>query len=104
MFKSTMKKPGKPIQFFFEGRTFTAMNGDSVAAALLRVGQTRFRHATNDDVRGPYCMMGVCFECLVEIDGRPNQQACQTMLHSGMRIRRQQAPNPDKNTKEQAGG
>ena len=104
MFKSTITKPGKPIEFFFEGETFTAMNGDSVAAALLRVGQTKFRHATNDDIRGPFCMMGVCFECLVEIDGRPNQQACQTILYSGMRIRRQQAPNLDKNLKERPGG
>jgi predicted molibdopterin-dependent oxidoreductase YjgC len=35
-------------------------------------------------------MMGVCFECLVEIDGRPNQQACMTRVREGMRVRRQQ--------------
>jgi len=39
--------------------------------------------------------MGVCFECLVEIDGRPNQQACQAMIRDGMQIRRQQAPDLD---------
>ncbi len=104
MFKSIIIKPGKPIKFFFEGEVFTAINGDSVAVALLRAGQTQFRQATNDDMRGPYCMMGVCFECLVEIDGKSNQQACQTMLCSGMRIRRQQAPNLDRDAKEQDGG
>ena len=39
--------------------------------------------------------MGVCFECLVEIDGRPNQQACQAIIRDGMQIRRQQAPDLD---------
>jgi NADH dehydrogenase/NADH:ubiquinone oxidoreductase subunit G len=34
-------------------------------------------------------MMGVCFECLVEIDGVPNQQACMTPVRSGMRIKLQ---------------
>jgi D-hydroxyproline dehydrogenase subunit gamma len=33
--------------------------------------------------------MGVCFECLVEVDGRPGRQACLTMVRDGMVIRRQ---------------
>jgi predicted molibdopterin-dependent oxidoreductase YjgC len=36
--------------------------------------------------RAPYCMMGACFDCLVEIDGIPNQQACQTLVREGMRV------------------
>ncbi|NKB63567.1 MAG: hypothetical protein GKR95_16110 [Gammaproteobacteria bacterium] len=36
--------------------------------------------------RGPYCMMGVCFECLVEIDGKRNQQACQIEVQPGMSV------------------
>lgn len=34
-------------------------------------------------------MMGVCFDCLAEIDGVPNRQACMIEAHTGMRIRRQ---------------
>jgi predicted molibdopterin-dependent oxidoreductase YjgC len=40
--------------------------------------------------RAPYCMMGVCFDCLMEIDGVPNRQACLVPVAEGMRIRRQQ--------------
>ena len=39
--------------------------------------------------RAPYCMMGVCFECLMEIDGAANQQACLVTVADGMRINRQ---------------
>jgi predicted molibdopterin-dependent oxidoreductase YjgC len=38
-------------------------------------------------------MMGICFECLVEIDGRPNQQACQIIVRDGMTIHRQSTPD-----------
>ena len=39
--------------------------------------------------RAPLCMMGVCFECLVEVDGQSNQQGCLIRVRDGMQIRRQ---------------
>ena len=95
MFRPVMAKTGKPVEFQFEDEIITAIDGDNVASALLKAGKIQFRTAKKRDMRGPYCMMGVCFECLVEIDGRPNQQACQAMIHDGMQIRRQQAPDLD---------
>ena len=63
----------------------------SVAAALLSAGVTHTRVTpVSGTPRAPYCMMGVCFECLVEIDGRPNRQACLTMVQPGMQVRTQQ--------------
>ena len=45
----------------------------SVAAALLGAGVTTVRcSVVGDQPRGPYCLMGICFECLVTIDGVPN--------------------------------
>jgi len=93
MFKSTMPENGKIVHLHFDGEAITAFDGDNLAAALLRAGKTQFRTAVKNDPRGPYCMMGVCFECLVEIDGRPNQQACQIIVRDGMTIHRQSAPN-----------
>ena len=95
MFRPVMTKTGKPVEFQFEDEIITAIDGNNVAAALLKAGKIQFRTAKKHDTRGPYCMMGVCFECLVEIDGRPNQQACQAMIRDGMQIRRQQAPDLD---------
>ena len=57
----------------------------NVAAALLLCGYRSCRNTpVSNTLRAPYCMMGVCFECLVEIDGLPNQQACLTMVYDGM--------------------
>ena len=69
-----------------------ASSDDTVAVALLRAGILQFRYATAQDPRGPFCMMGTCFDCLVEIDGKPNRQACQTIVRNGMVVRRQRAP------------
>jgi len=78
------------ISFSYEGLEIVARAGDSVAAALLAAGETRLRETpVSGAPRAPYCMMGVCFECLVEIDGVGNRQACLTPVAAGMRVRRQ---------------
>ncbi|MEO6985519.1 MAG: (2Fe-2S)-binding protein [Paralcaligenes sp.] len=64
--------------------------GDSVAAALFAGGIFACRDtAVNEVPRGPFCMMGICYDCLVTIDGKPNQQACMTSVQEGMKIERQ---------------
>ena len=79
------------VRFEYEGRAIVARPGDSVAAALLAAGETTLRiTAVSGASRAPYCMMGICFECLMEIDGEGNRQACLTPVAEGMRVRRQQ--------------
>lgn len=59
-----------------------------LAAALLAAGIKRFRNSpVSGSARAPYCMMGVCYECLVEIDDVPSQQACLIRPREGMHIR-----------------
>ena len=78
------------IAFDFEGRIFEACDGDSVAAALLANGVLAFRTTSISGApRGPWCLIGDCHECLVEIDGEPNRQACMVEARAGMRVRRQ---------------
>ncbi len=80
----------REIRFNYEGRDIAAWPGDSVAAALLAAGETSFRESPISGApRAPYCMMGVCFECVMEIDGVGNRQACLTPVAPGMRVRRQ---------------
>lgn len=72
----------------FDGEALEARAGDTVAAALLAAGQSTFRQtAVSGSDRGPFCMMGACFDCLVEIDGEPNRQACMTLVEDGMSVR-----------------
>lgn len=81
---------GKRVSLDFEGSRTEAVEGDSVAAALLAAGETVFRSTPASGApRGPFCLMGVCFECLVEIDGLANQQACMVEVRDGMQVRRQ---------------
>lgn len=64
--------------------------GETVAAALFLAGHKAGRTTpVSGAPRGPYCMMGVCFDCLVEIDGEGNRQACMVEARDGMVVKRQ---------------
>lgn len=74
-----------------DGKPFAARDGDTVAATLLAAGLVDCRTTpVSGSARGPFCMMGVCFDCLLVIDGRPNQQSCMIPVRDGMKIERQQ--------------
>ena len=89
MFKR-LRPIDKPVEIRFEDRLISAEEGDTVAAALLGAGVILFRElAAGNSKRGPYCMIGNCFECLVEIDGEANRQACQHRVRDGMQVRMQ---------------
>ena len=80
----------KPVKFRFENRDIIAQASDSVAAALLGADVIVFREQPDSGTqRGPFCMIGNCFDCLLEIDGEPNRQACQEKVREGMQVKRQ---------------
>lgn len=79
------------VRIVFEGQALLAQAGDTVAAALLAGNHWRFRTTpVSGAIRGPFCMMGICFDCLVEIDGVANRQACMVEVRDGMRVKCQQ--------------
>lgn len=77
--------------FHFEGQEITAQEGQSLAAALTQAGHRAFRETAKDAQRGIFCGMGVCQDCLVSVDGSPNQRACMTPVQDGMKVSRQVA-------------
>lgn len=78
------------IKVEIEGETVRVAAGETVAAAILASGIQSCRTTSlSGEPRAPFCMMGVCFECLMEIDGTPNRQTCQIPVKEGMQIRRQ---------------
>jgi hypothetical protein len=84
------RPPGGDLTIWFDDRPVPARDGDSVAAALLAAGITATRRTpVSGAPRGPFCMMGACFECLAVVEGRANVQTCMTPVRDGMRIRRQ---------------
>lgn len=75
------------LWFEFDGARVRAFDGQTVAQALVAANHGACRTTpVSDSPRAPYCLMGVCFDCLVTIDGRQNQQACLLAARSGMRV------------------
>ncbi|MEL0019782.1 MAG: (2Fe-2S)-binding protein [Rickettsiales bacterium] len=91
MFRRITESKTDTITLHFEGRRLQVPAGETVAAAILAAEPTYTRTtAVSGEKRAPYCMMGTCFECLMEIDGVGNRQACLTLVADGMQVRRQQ--------------
>jgi len=74
------------MKITINGQVHELEAGLSVAAALARAGVLAFRRSTSAEPRGPLCGMGVCQECRVRIDGRPERLACMTPLTDGMDV------------------
>lgn len=82
------------VYITFDNKQLEVPAGISVAAAVLghaHPGET-YRHAMDDSPRAPYCLMGVCFECLMEINGEPDVQSCLVTVQEGMTVNRQLHP------------
>lgn len=78
------------IEFTFDGEKIDAITGQSVAAALLAANQRTLRKTRfNNNERGVFCGIGVCFDCLVVIDGITSQRACLIEAKPGMKVQTQ---------------
>jgi D-hydroxyproline dehydrogenase subunit gamma len=79
-----------PVAITIDGKPVQARAGDTVAAALLAAGVDRCRTTpVTGAPRLPYCLMGVCFDCLVTIDGVGSRQACLVPVQEGMKVETQ---------------
>lgn len=74
------------VTFTFAGRPVQARAGDSLAMALWAAGERTLRHSSRDGApRGVLCNMGICYECLVVVDGA-TVRGCTTLVREGMRV------------------
>jgi predicted molibdopterin-dependent oxidoreductase YjgC len=90
MFRKLHDPGAATVMIYIDGCPVTAEAGESVAAVMLRqpMGWNRTT-SISQSPRAPYCMMGVCFECLVAIDGQGSVQGCLIPVRDGMRVARQ---------------
>ena len=92
MFRRLPDAKEMTVDVTIDGRAEQVRAGDTVAAALLSAGVLTNRVSdVSGAPRAPYCMMGVCFECLVTVDGVANRQGCLSPVRAGMRIETQRA-------------
>ena len=87
MFVRIAEGESERIRVLIDGAPFEGREGDNIATVLLLAGKIICRRTfVSGEPRGPYCMMGACFECLVSVDGIDGLQACMIPIRSGMRI------------------
>ncbi|MDH6486327.1 (2Fe-2S)-binding protein [Streptomyces sp. SAI-127] len=89
-------EPGPAFTVALDGREIEALPGQTVAAALWTAGVTSWRTTRGEGrPRGIFCGIGVCFDCLVTVNDRPNQRACLRPLQPGDAIRTQEGTGHD---------
>jgi len=95
MFKQLSGDQTETVNIILNGQPLQVLSGITVAAVALSQNQ-RFTRTTpiSGSKRAPFCMMGVCYECLMVIDGKANQRACATYVQDGMTIDRQEGVGP----------
>lgn len=87
MFQRLPDVTGETVTIMVDGTPVRARAGDTVAAALFAAGYDHCRTTpVSGAPRAPYCMMGVCFDCLVTIDGVGNRQGCLVRVREGMNV------------------
>ncbi len=85
-----------PSGFTFDGEPVPALPGQTVGAALIASGRRSWRRTRKEGrPRGVFCGIGVCFDCLVVVNGRPNQRACLVVVRSGDTVRTQEGTGRD---------
>ncbi len=85
------------VEIFVDGRRVPAREGDALAVALLKAGVTQFRStAVSGQPRAPLCLMGVCFDCLVDVNGMQNVQSCMVQVEDGLQVELSAGASPVK--------
>ena len=76
---------GRQITLHIDGRQVEAFEGETILGVMMAEGQRILRHTSKEKrPRSMFCGIGVCYDCLVTVDGRPNTRACHTMVVEGM--------------------
>ena len=79
-------EPGA-LSLTFDGRELPAYAGQTVGGALTAAGIRSWRATRRHRrPRGLFCGIGVCFDCLITVDGQPAQRACLIPVAEGMRL------------------
>lgn len=91
MFRKLPDPAASTVTVTVDGRPLIVAAHETAASAALLAGMTATRNSpVTGEPRAPFCMMGVCYECLMVIDGIASRQACLVPVVDGMRIERQE--------------
>ena len=81
----------KPVTIFFNGAPIRALEGDTIADALIAAGVRVFHYSyKRHEPRGPFCAIGHCMDCIMRVDGVDGVKTCMTKVRDGMKIEREE--------------
>lgn len=82
-----MSTTPRRITVTLNSKPVSTEQGQSVGAVLMGEGIKAWRTTRNEGKpRGLFCGIGACYDCLVTIDGQPNQRACMVEACDSMNI------------------
>lgn len=82
-----MSTPAQRITVNLNAAPVETEAGQSVAAVLMGEGIKAWRTTRHEGKpRGLFCGIGACYDCLITIDGEPNQRACMVQACDSMNI------------------
>jgi predicted molibdopterin-dependent oxidoreductase YjgC len=84
---STPIQRGEPVVIEVDGQPLEARAGETIATALLAQGRRTLRHTRlKGKPRGLFCAMGICFDCIVTVNGQNSVRACMATVEPGLRV------------------
>ncbi|MBY5760140.1 (2Fe-2S)-binding protein [Rhizobium leguminosarum] len=84
---------GPSVEITIDGHVVAANDGEPLAAVFLRLDDIHTRTSfPSAQLRAPYCMMGICFECVVHVEDIGAIRSCQQTVHAGMKVERHDHP------------
>ena len=89
MFRKISPSGTPPLTLTIDGQPVTAERGETVASVLMRQSEPACRNTpVHGSPRAPFCMMGVCFDCMAIVDGVSSTQTCQVTVDQDMCVER----------------
>jgi hypothetical protein len=89
--------PADRLTIRFSGEEVPGVEGQTIAGVILGSGRLGWRRTSREGrPRGVFCGIGVCFDCLVVVNGRRDVRACQRRARDGdtVEIQHDELPRP----------
>jgi predicted molibdopterin-dependent oxidoreductase YjgC len=89
-----------PVRITVDGDPLTGETGQTIAGVMLAAGRRSWRRTASGAPRGVFCGIGVCFDCLVTVDGTPDVRACRRRAQDGDVVTTQSRRTSEQRTSE----
>ncbi|SDS12640.1 (2Fe-2S)-binding protein [Microterricola viridarii] len=91
-------RPGatRALSLSVDGEPVDGVDGQSIAGVILASGRLSWRRTSSEGKpRGLFCGIGVCFDCIVTVNGERDVRACQRRAADGDVIQSQHDTLPE---------